>query len=212
MAVLTMEDQFGRFEGVLFPGNANRRGEAQAGPYEKFGHDCEPDLVALFTGTVERRERRQNRPPPTADEGEVMPDGEEGGGAMVVDAPAPEELPSLRIANVVPAHLVIERLTREIVVAADAADAVDAATVKRLVSHTETAFKEHIGTCPVGLQVHTGGVMLTLALGERWKVHPSQELVGKLRAIWGADRVQVVQAGREALLPSDGGRAAAFAH
>ena len=211
MAVLTMEDQFGRFEGVLFPGNANRRGEAQAGPYEKFGHDCEPDLVALFTGTVERRERRSNRPAPMAgDDVDLMSDGDEGAAPMV-ESPAPEELPSLRIANVVPAHLVIERLTREIVIAADTTTAADAATVKRLVAHTETAFKEHVGICPVGLQVHAGGVMVTLALGERWKVHPSQELVGKLRAIWGPDRVQVVQAGRETLLPNDGGRSPAFA-
>jgi DNA polymerase-3 subunit alpha len=193
MAVLTLEDQGGRFEAVLFPGKDNRRGEAQPGAYEKFGADCEPDLVALFSGTVERRERRPQRPLLATEDGELPPgEGEEGGG-VIADAPATEELPSLKISDVIPAHLICERLAREIVISVDAATAGDAAAVRRLIAPSETAFKEHPGACPVSVQVRTpGDVLLTLKLGERWRVHPAQELVGKLRAIWGGDAVRVV--------------------
>jgi DNA polymerase-3 subunit alpha len=193
MAVLTLEDQHGRFEAVLFPGGQSRRGETQAGAYDKFGADCEPDLVALFSGSVERRERRAQRPAPGLDEGEAGPgEGDEVG--MVPDAPAAEELPSLRVSDVIPAHLVGERLTREIVVAVDVGLlGADQAGAKRLLDQCDTLLKEHQGACPVTLQVHTpGDVLLTLTLGERWRVHPSNELVERLRAIWGPERVTVV--------------------
>ena len=82
MAILSLEDQYGQFEAVLFPGKPNRRGETVPGPYEKFAHDCEPDLVALFCGKLDRRERRPSRPVMTSDDGE----------APIEEANAEEEL------------------------------------------------------------------------------------------------------------------------
>jgi hypothetical protein len=199
MAVLTLEDEHGRFEAVLFPGRDDRRGEARPGPYEQFGAECEPDLVALFSGVVERRERRNSRPAPAPapDEGEALtPDGEDH---AQPEAASHEELPSLRIAEVVPAHLVIERLARELVVAIDLDACLDPAAVRALVESSTTLFKEHSGACPVTLQVHTPGeVLLTLKLGERWRVHPCHELLERLRALWGTARVSVVCAARAA--------------
>ena len=46
-------------------------------------------------------------------------------------------------------------------------------------------------------------VLLTLALGEAWRVHPSHELLEKLRAIWGAGNVRVISAGLEELQPAE---------
>jgi DNA polymerase-3 subunit alpha len=191
MAVLTLEDEHGRFEAVLFPGGQNRRGEANPGPYEQFGAECEPDLVALFSGTVERRERRSSRPPPPSDDAEPpLGDGEDAG---PVEPPHSDELPSLRITEVVPAHLVLERLARELVVTIDLACAADAAQLLGLVDRCDMVFKEHSGGCPVTLLVHTpGDVLLTLKVGERWRVHPSSALVGRLRSLWGESRIAVV--------------------
>jgi DNA polymerase-3 subunit alpha len=191
MAVLTLEDEHGRFEAVLFPGREDRRGEARPGPYEQFGAECEPDLVALFSGVVERRERRNSRPPPPSEEGEALtPDGEDH---AQPEAASQEELPSLRIAEVVPAHLVIERLAREVVVTIDLDAGPDPAAMLALVESSGTLFKEHSGGCPVTLLVHTPGeVLLTLKLGERWRVHPCRELLERLRALWGTARVSVV--------------------
>ncbi len=199
MAVLTLEDQYGRFEGVLFPGGANRRGETQAGAYERFGADCEPDLVALFSGTVERRERRAQRPAPGGgEEGELPGDepGDAGLDAGGADEPKVEELPSLKISDVVPAHLVAERLTREIVVAVDASELTGDAAQAR-VAGTETLLKENQGRCPVVFQVHTGNdVLLTVTPAAEWGLHPNAGALARLREIWGAGRVRTIASDR----------------
>jgi len=53
-------------------------------------------------------------------------------------------------------------------------------------------FKEHQGQCPVRMVVHTANdVLLTLAFGDRWRVHPSRHLIDALRAIWGVRQVKV---------------------
>jgi len=201
MAVLTLEDEHGRFEAVLFPGKDNRRGDVQAGPYEQFGAECEPDLVALFSGTVERRERRSSRPPPVTDDADVaVGEGEDAG--VVEPAAQSDELPNLRITGVVPAHLVLERLAKEVVVTIDLDGGSDAGAVRALVDSCDTVFKENSGGCPVTLLVHTpGDVLLTLKLGERWRVHPSSALVERLRSLWGEQRVSVVCAARTAVTP-----------
>jgi DNA polymerase-3 subunit alpha len=189
MAVLTLEDPYGRFEGVLFAGGQQRRGQIEAGPYDKFAHECADDVVALFTGKVERRERRrQAAPPPSEGEEELPVDlADAGDEAAVQHEEVKQELPSLIIADVIPADLVVERLTREIHLALDVAE-YDRVRVER----TELLFKENQGQCPVRLIVHTpNDVLLTLALGDRWRVHPSRALVDQLREIWGPRHVRV---------------------
>ena len=200
MAILTLEDQFGRFEGVLFPSREGRRGETQAGAFEKFAHDCEPDLVALFCGTLDRRERKPARPAMNSDDSGEAPPAEMDDGA---DAQA-EVLPNLRINDVIPAAVAVERLTREVVLHLDAAALKDPDEQSRLLAASETALKEHAGARPVTMLIHTPQeVLLTLALGETWRVHPSHELLEKLRAIWGAGNVRVISAGLEELQPAE---------
>jgi DNA polymerase-3 subunit alpha len=197
MAVLTLEDQVGRFEAVLFPGNQNRRGELQAGAFEKFASECEPDMVALFTGSVSRREQRQSRPAMfIGEDGEPHPDLEES--APAEDA-GQEELPNLRVDDVVPAHLVAERLAKQIVVDVDFTNAKDESATRALIDRCTTLFKECPGACPVNFLVHSpGNVLLTLRVAEQWRVHPTTELVSGLRAIWGNDRITLVVAANAA--------------
>jgi DNA polymerase-3 subunit alpha len=195
MAVLTLEDQTGRFEGVLFPGGGRRGNEA--GPYDKFAAECEPDLVALFTGAVERRERRSAAPataPAAEEDGEVAPPEHEDG-AVAAEA-APEALPSLIISDCIPARLVTERLTREIHLAIDLAD-LTVVEGRRRIAEMETLIRENPGPCPLTAQVHTpDDVLLTLAFGDGWKVHPNHTVLGRLRAIWGDSQVRQVTEGR----------------
>jgi len=88
---------------------------------------------------------------------------------------------------VIPADLVVERLTRGILLALDVAD-----HDPERIARTELLFKEHQGQCPVRMVVHTANdVLLTLAFGDRWRVHPSRQLVAQLGAIWGPQRVRV---------------------
>jgi DNA polymerase III subunit alpha len=198
MAILTLEDQFGRFEAVLFPGREGRRGESQAGAFEKFAHDCEPDVVALFCGTLERRERRPQRQTVGGDDSEA-PTGEmdEGGDAA-------ETLPNLRVNDMIPASLAVERLTREVVLHLDTSAYPDPSAQARLLQASETILKEHAGARPVSVLVHTPqDVLLTLTLGETWRVHPSNELLEKLRRTWGAENVRTVSAGLEELQRSE---------
>jgi DNA polymerase III alpha subunit len=199
MAVLSLEDQYGRFEGVLFPGNQSRRGEVMPGPFDKFAHDCEPDLVALFCGTVDRRQKNQSRP--TMGGAGTASDGELPGEDLTVDNEStPEELPSLRINDVIPASLVVERLTREVVVNIDGSQLEAPQDVEQRLKDCETALKEHPGARPLTVLVHTKqDVLLTLALGENWRIHPCHELLEKLRSIWGRDQVRVISAGLEEL-------------
>jgi DNA polymerase-3 subunit alpha len=203
MAVLSLEDQYGRFEAVLFGARANKRGQVEPGPYERFAAECEPDLVALFTGTVERRERRQQKasgggggggpPPMHSDEDDSAPPPPE----QAEDAEAEvEALPSIIVAEMVPLALVTERLAREIVVQVDAGDA-QAATqatteTRSRITRTELLFKENPGNIPVKFQVHTPqDVLITLTVGEAWRIHATDNLVTKLEEIWGRRRITV---------------------
>ncbi|MFW5859102.1 MAG: DNA polymerase III subunit alpha [Planctomycetota bacterium] len=184
MAVLTLEDDHGRFEAVLFAGRNNRRGEFEAGAYDRFAADCDPDLIALFTGKADRRERRRSSAPPP----ELAGDGEDPGAAGG-DATEPEELPSLIVEEMVPVELVHERLTREVVIAVDALETQS----EQRIAGTATLLKEHPGHCPVSLAVQTDAdVLLTLAAGDRWRIHPTAELITGLRAIWGERAVTTV--------------------
>ena len=183
MCILQLEDLTGRFEAVLFPGRQNRRGEFEKGAFEKFAHEVTIDMVGLFRGKVDERRRQQARPAPTADEngdGEIDPGASEG----ALEQESHEELPSVIISDIVPVNLLSERLTREIVITVDAAQA------NGEIAQTESLFKEHPGHCPVRMLVQTpNDVLLTLQLGDRWRVHPNRELVEQLRQIWGDGRV-----------------------
>ncbi len=194
MAVLSLEDQFGRFEGVLFPGNQNRRGETVPGPFEKFAHDCEADLVALFCGTIDRRERQAQRPI-------LNQDGDAPSEDMGMEENSQsDELPSLRINDVIPASLIVERLTREIVIHVNGSAIQTIDDAESQLRASETALKEHPGERPLTVLLHTKeDVLLTLSLGEQWRVHPTNELLEKLRAIWGPQNVRIINAGVEEL-------------
>ena len=190
MAIIQLEDASGRFEAVLFPGRPNRKGQFEAGPFEKFGNECEDDLVALFIGTVEFREqRRANRP---ANEGgdEENPeplgvDGDDEGGVIHQEEQV-VRMPSLQVAAMIPMPLVPERLTRDITVAVSA----DQMPSPAVLAQMETLFKENDGDCPVTVLVHLpDGVALTLALGDKWKVRATTKLVAELQRLWGSEQV-----------------------
>ncbi len=190
MAILQLEDATGKFEAVLFPGRPNRKGQFEAGPFEKFAAECEDDLVALFIGSVEFREqRRQNRPPADAEEeggGDPTDLGEDEGAVAPIQEEPVVRMPSLQISNVIPMALVSERLTRDITLGL----AVDQAGNQ--LAAMENLFKENDGDCPVTVLVHLpDGVALTLALGQRWKVRPTPGLLSELERMWGKERVVV---------------------
>ena len=192
MAILQLEDGGGKFEAVLFPGRPNRKGQFESGPFEKFANECDDDLVALFIGQVEFREqRRQSRPPAEGEEeigGEVADAGAEDDDGAVAHQQEEQvvRLPSLQVANMIPMHLVSERLTRDITLA------VGVDQVQERIARMETLFKENDGECPVTVLVHLpDGVALTLALGERWKVRPTLHLITELEQLWGRERVLI---------------------
>jgi DNA polymerase III subunit alpha len=189
MAILSLEDPFGRFEGVLFPGGNGRRAQMETGAFDKFAADCTDDVVALFTGSVERRERRA-RASPTATVDEA------GDGAVAEDdgdgdaAEATEETPSIIINDVVAATMVSERLTREITIAVEIPrqGAVEIAA-------TEALVKESPGQCPLRFVVRTSrSVVLTIMAGDRWRVHPTREMLARLTSIWGSSQVATLAA------------------
>ena len=192
MAILQLEDASGRFEAVLFPGRQNRKGQFDVGPFEKYGGECEDDLVALFVGTVEFREqRRQTRPTAEGDE-EIVTAADLGGeddDHAAVPPPQDEQpvkVASLQISSVVPIQLVSERLTKDITLA------LSVEQLQERLARMESLLKENDGECPITVLVHLpDGVALTLALGQRWKVRPTPELVTKLQELWGAERVLV---------------------
>ena len=192
MAILQLEDSSGRFEAVLFPGRPNRKGQFEVGPFEKFGGECEDDLVALFVGTVEFREQRRQTRPPAEGEEESVTAADLGGDDDdhgVVPPPQEEQVvkvASLQVSNVVPIHLVSERLTKDITLA------LSADLLQEPLSRMENLLKENDGECPITVLVHLpDGVALTLTLGQRWKVRPTLELVTKLQELWGPERVLV---------------------
>ena len=196
MAVLTLEDPTGRFEGVLFPGREGRRGGYEPGAYDKFNANCADDTVALFTGKIERRERkgggggggraRGGGGDMMSDDGEPMAPDLDAGDDEGADAA--EVLPSLIIDDMIPVDLVCERLTRQVTVRIDARRHGAAQ-----VAETELLLKENPGQCPVRLEVRTPGrVLLTLAPSDRWRLHPTRGALDRLRAIWGGEQVAIV--------------------
>ncbi len=190
MAILQLEDASGRFEAVLFPGRPNRKGQFEPGPFEKFGNECEDDLVALFIGSVEFREqRRASRPPGDGGDEEILDpaavDGDEDGGVIAQEEQM-VRMPSLQVTAMIPMGLVPERLTRDITIAWSVAR-MPAPTV---VAEMENLFKENDGDCPVTILVHVpDGVALTLALGDKWKVRATAKLIGELQRLWGSEQV-----------------------
>lgn len=190
MAILQLEDASGRFEAVLFPGRPNRKGQFEPGPFEKFGNECEDDLVALFIGSVEFREqRRASRPPGDGGDEEILDpaavDGDEDGGVIAQEEQV-VRMPSLQVTAMIPMGLVPERLTRDITIAWSVAR-MPAPTV---VAEMENLFKENDGDCPVTILVHVpDGVALTLALGDKWKVRATAKLIGELQRLWGSEQV-----------------------
>ena len=183
MAVLQLEDMHGRFEAVLFPGRNNRRGEFEPGAFERFAAECEEDLVALFTGQVDDRDRNKGKgsaPAPTDhDDDEVAAPAEE------VEE-QPDRLPSLLVEDVVPSDLLEERLTREITVEIDASQG----GADERIAKTEALVKEHTGPCPLRFLVQTDvDVLLTVQVGDRWRVHPTKELITGLKKLWGDDNI-----------------------
>jgi DNA polymerase-3 subunit alpha len=190
LAVLSCEDATAHFEAVLFPGRPNRRGQFEPGAYERFAAECEPDVVALFAGVVEHRERRANRPPPAEGEEEAGADpgaeDEEAGPVVPIEEPKVEIQISLQISDVIPMALVTQRLTKDITLAL----AADEPAKKPPLEKLELLLREHAGSCPLHIQVHLPeGVGLTVALGDRWKVRPSDELLARLAEIVGPERI-----------------------
>ncbi len=188
MAILQLEDQGGRFEAVLFPSRPDRRGQQQPG-YEQLGGECEPDVVALFTGTVNRPTPRGRAAPlpMRAEDGEEEAGGEEHHDAGEAESREAEVAPGIRVSDVVPMRLLGERLGREVVISCDAAR-----HGERELAATELVIKEHPGTTPVAAQVWTPeGVAVSLRLGQAWGLHASFEAMEALKAVWGAAHVTI---------------------
>ncbi|TVR12568.1 MAG: DNA polymerase III subunit alpha [Planctomycetota bacterium] len=186
MAVLTLEDLSGRFEAVLFAGRSNRRGDYEAGPYDRFAADCDDNLVAIFRGKVDERQRRRQAPPaPTlAEEGDEI----DPAAAMESEQTQEDDIPSLIVSDVIPADILQERLTREIILTVDEQLGLDA-----VLPATESLLKEHPGACPLMIHVHTPDqVLVKLSADERWHIHPSKDLIQGLQKIWGARHVHPI--------------------
>lgn len=185
MAVLQLEDMHGGFEAVLFPGRNNRRGEFEPGAYERFAAECEEDMVCLVTGKVDDRDKNKGPTPAPAagddDDDDIAAPAEER-------EEQPDRLPSLLVSDMVPAHLLEERLTREITVEIDAAEG----NIPERLAKTEALVKDHTGPCPLRFLVQTDvDILLTVSVGDRWRVHPTRDLINGLRELWGADAVVI---------------------
>ena len=172
MAVLQVQDLSGQFDAVLFPGRPNKRGQMEAGPYERFAAEIEADQVLLLRGQVDTRKRPAAQP--TTNNEEPSADGND-------EEEHVDQLPSLLVEEVIPVHLLTERLTSEIVITIDGTEDHSAA-----IAATKSLLSEHSGEIPVTFMVQTGNdVLLTLQAGERWTVYPTQDLIDQLRHIWG---------------------------
>ncbi len=205
MCVLTVEDEQGAFEAVLF-GGGGRGGRGEKSPCEQYAGLCEPDTVALFAGAIERRNRGPGKGGGGGGGGgedeaggdEAMhPGGEddEDGGGLAAAESAPQ-IPGLVVAEVIPAARSTEMLVRSITVAIDAT----AATAEQ-VAATERLFAEHAGDrARVLLSVHTGAQAVALVPDDRWRVHPTAALVEGLKRIWGEDSVLLELTPAERLL------------
>ena len=181
MAILSLEDELGPFEAVLFAGRPNRRGVMEPGAFDKFHHECEENLVALFVGKMSNRDRgnAQRSNNMTDEDGNPNEDGE-------IQEEEPDFLPSIIVDDMIPVELATERLCVEICLHLDA-EQVD----KKQIMATENLLREYPGACPVRAMMQTPhDVLFTLELGDRWTVHPNAEVVEQLRKIWGHDRVK----------------------
>ncbi len=189
MAFLQLEDEQGPFEGVLFAGRRNPRGGFEPGPYDRFIDFCEDDTVALIKGTISKRERKRTPPPPSPVTSGDPDDPED------LDAPPPpdepdvtEERPSVVIEDVIPARLLYERLTKEIVIAVDSER-----HGEEELRATETLIRENGGDCPLRFQVHTdSGVLVTMLADSHWRLHPTSEALRGLCGIYGSEFIKAV--------------------
>ena len=182
MAILSLEDELGPFEAVLFSGRPNRRGVMEPGAYEKFHHECDENLVALFVGKMSKRDRQQAPRPQNTEL------DEDGNIIEQADPEAEEQdyLPSVIVVDIIPVAMATERLCSEICIQVDA-ESVN----KRQIMKTENLLRENQGACPVRVMVQTPhDVLFTLELGSRWTVHPSDDVVKQLREIWGDTQVR----------------------
>ncbi len=48
------------------------------------------------------------------------------------------------------------------------------------------------GNCPVGIQYHNGAARAHITLGDQWRVHPTEELLSRLRELAGDEQVRLV--------------------
>ncbi len=201
MCVLSLEDERGAFEAVLFGGGGGRGRNNGPSPCERFAQLCEPDTVALFAGTIERRNRGSGKPggggggEEEAEE-HVATGGEDDDGHGMAHADAAPAIPGLVVSEVVPAARATELLVRSITIAIDAT----AASVEQI-RETEKLLAEHAGDrARIHLSVHTGTQAVSLVPDDTWRVHPSAALVEGLRRLWGDENVMLELASAERLL------------
>jgi hypothetical protein len=205
MCILSLEDEQGAFEAVLF--GSSGRGRDGPSPCERFAGLCEPDTVALFAGTVERRNRGGGGgkgggggggggEDEAGDEQMRVGGEDDDDHGPVEGADSRPAIPGLVVSEVVPASRATEMLVRSITVAIDATTA-----STEQVRETERLLAEHSGDrARVHLSVHTGSVAVSLVPDDRWRVHPSAALVEGLRRIWGDEQVLLELASAERLL------------
>lgn len=196
LCALEIADERSACEAVLFSGRGR-----EGGACERYAHLCEPDTVALFVGAVERRERGPARPAPQAEEeaeeGAAGEDGEEAdeGPAALPEGEAAASA-GLVVQAVIPAAHAEALLIHEVEIAVDAA-----AARPQQVDETARLAAEHAGErASLRFQVCTGGEVLTVVPGERWRVTATPELLAALQRVWGQERVRARWRGARELL------------
>jgi len=203
MCILSLEDERGAFEAVLFGGGGGGRGRNSGpSPCERFAQLCEPDTVALFAGTIERRNRGPGKPGGGGGGGDEDVDehaaisGDEDDRHVAAAADVAPAIPGLVVSEVVPAARATELLVRSITVAIDAT----AASIDQL-RETERLLAEHSGDrARIHLSVHTGSTAISMVPDDKWRVHPSAALVEGLRRLWGDENVMLELTSAERLL------------
>jgi DNA polymerase-3 subunit alpha len=182
MAILTCENEDGRFETVLFAGRADRRGHMVPGAYEKFAGECEEDMVALFVGKLSQR-NRNSAPPPTSND-EASANGDPNANE---DNNGPEQLPSIIIDEIVPLPLLEERLITEVRLTC----AAEAIADEQLDQTYDLLRSAGTGSCRIRCLVSAPpGVLLTMDLGDEWSCHPTKATIDGLERIWGTEHFQ----------------------
>jgi len=175
MCILTLEDEHARFEAVLFGANKDRRGNLIPGAFERFAHECDVNMVALFTGKIDSRNKNQNQNRSSDADADPALDEEA----------APERLPSLIVEEIVPVQLMQERLTELVQIRIDA-DADDSERLQR----TQSLLRENPGNCPIQALMQTPAeVLLTVNFGQDWCIHPAADVLQELQEIWGPNRI-----------------------